>query len=97
MDIPIEAEQVNPAAAILPISEFLGYYHQIGREHRDAALEPPLKVFSLQQLFPSECRLLDFFNRGISNAEYSHLRRMLPRCRWSVDMCKFFPCCAYDC
>jgi len=51
MGISIEAKQVNPAAAVLPVSELLVYYHQVGREHRDVGFEPPLKVFSLQQFF----------------------------------------------
>src|SRR5208283_2536587 len=50
----------------------LVYYNQVGREDRDVGSEPPLKVFSFQQLFASERRLLDFLNRRVSNAEYGH-------------------------
>src|ERR1700687_5520295 len=90
MGISFEAKQVNPAAAILPISEFLVYYHQVGREHRDAGFEPPLKVFSFQQLFASECRLLDFFKRRVSNAKYGHCAGWYTQCHWSVEITRDF-------
>jgi hypothetical protein len=76
MSGPVERQQIDPPASVLPLPEFLGYHQQIVAEHSNPVSQQTLKIAPFVQAQIRKLRWRVLLKLCSDDLEEWHRRRL---------------------